>query len=102
MTKNLKLLLLDVQNQLIQQENWIPGTPQSIHFQTVAQPKTTQPLVDLINFLNENPLVQTLLLKHGLEWNSAVSSVDLDDAFEGEVLTPPSCRLNDPGCDSCQ
>jgi hypothetical protein len=51
-----------------------------------------------------------LLKRHGLDWdtndsenpNNIISAIDLDDPFAGEVLTPPSCRIDDPDCESCQ
>jgi len=111
MTKNLKLILLDTHNQLIQQHNWIPGEgPPDQAEPAIAKAPTTQPLIDFVNFLNANPQVQDLLKRHGIDWASnndentisVISDIDKDDPFAGEVLTPPSCRLDDPDCESCQ
>lgn len=33
--------------------------------------------------------------------DSTTSPIDTDDPFAGETLTP-TCRLDDPECDSCQ
>jgi len=111
MPKNLKLILLDIHNQLIQNNNWIPGEGPPDQIETipaVAKAPTTQPLIDFVNFLNVNPEVRDLLQKHGIDWDSAsqdkpsvISSIDDDDPFAGETLTP-SCRLDDPDCESCQ
>lgn len=110
--KNLKLILLDIHNQLIQNNNWIPGEgppDQNEMIPAVTQAPTTQPLIDFVNFLNVNPQVRDLLQKHGVDWDtpnenkpSVISAIDEDDdPFAGEILTP-SCRLDDPDCDSCQ
>jgi hypothetical protein len=110
MTKNLKLILLDLHNQLVQQHNWIPGEMDQVRIlPAIAKAPTTQPLVDFINFLNENPQVLDLLKSHGIDWDITnkevplgLSNIDQDDPFAGEVLTPPSCRLDNPDCESCQ
>lgn len=111
MTKNLKLIILDTHNQLVQQHNWIPGEgPPDQAEPAIAKAPTTQPLIDFVNFLNVSPQVRDLLKRHGLDWdsndnenpNNIISAIDLDDPFAGEVLTPPSCRIDDPDCDSCQ
>jgi hypothetical protein len=108
--KNLKLVILDIHNQLIQNHNWIPGEgPPDQPEAAIAKAPTTQPLIDFVNFLNVNPQVRDLLKRHGVEWESVneekpvvISSIDGDDdPFAGEVLTP-SCRLDDPDCESCQ
>lgn len=113
MSKNLKLLLLDTLNQLEQHHNWIPGEALTNQLEpAVAKATTTQPIIDFVNFLNTNLPVRDLLKRHGLDWdnndsvnenpNNVISAIDLDDPFAGEVLTPPTCRIDDPNCESCQ
>lgn len=111
MMKNLKLILLDTHNQLVQNHNWIPGEGPAVWQAEplILKAPTTQPLIDFVNFLNENSQVQDLLKRHGIDWISndvekpkVISAIDMDDPFADEVLTPPSCRLDDPNCESCQ
>lgn len=109
MMKNLKLILLDAHNQLVQNHNWIPGEgPPDQTEPAIAKAPTTQPLIDFVNFLNVNPQVQDLLRRQGVDWISndeekpkVISSIDDDDIFAGEVLGP-ACSIDNPDCESCQ
>ena len=102
---NLKLILLDLHNQLIQNNNWIPGEgpPDQIEMiPAVAKAPTTQPVLEFLDFLNGSPEAQACLKNHGLEWSQSEQKVDTeDDPFAGETLGPV-CRLDDPDCESCQ
>jgi hypothetical protein len=108
---NLKVILLQVKNQLLQ-EGWLPPhiNPPPSFKPALAHPPMTQPLVDFFTYLNENPRVAALLRQHGLEWTeveqtqepaTAIAAIDLDDPFAGEVLGP-ACSIDNPDCESCQ
>lgn len=111
---NLKMALLDLQNRLQSEKNWVPGKwlpeMEGQPSPAIMQVPTTQPLIDFAHFLNTHPPVAEMLSRYGLEWESpevplvetsSVSAIDLDDPFAGEVLGP-ACRLDNPDCESCQ
>ncbi len=108
------MALLDLQNRLQSEKNWVPGTslPEMEGQPAPAsmQVPTTQPLIDFARFLNTHPQVAEMLSRYGLEWEalevppvetSSVPAIDLDDPFAGEVLGP-ACSLDNPDCESCQ
>ena len=72
--KNLKLILLNIHNQLIQTNKWIPGEgppDQNEMMPAIVRAPTTQPLIDFVNFLNVHPEVTDLLQKHGIDWETS-------------------------------
>jgi hypothetical protein len=109
MTKNLKLILLDTHNQLVQLHDWIPGESVKATMEpAIAKAPSTQPLIDFVNFLNEHPQALELLKRHNIDWDSVnngvpqgVSIIDQDDPFAGETLGP-ACNLENPDCEACQ
>jgi hypothetical protein len=101
---NLKAILMQMTNRLVAEKGWAEATPRSTEVApSVAHKPSTQPLLDFANFINDNPEAAALLLEFGLEWPVAQNkSVDDDDVFANETLTPRACSLDDEECTSCQ
>ncbi len=101
---NLKAILMQITNRLVAEKGWTEATPRNADVSpAIAAKPSTQPLLDFSQFMNDNPEVAALLLEFGLEWPVAQNkSVDDDDIFANETLTPRSCSLDDEECTSCQ
>lgn len=101
--KNLKAILMELGNRLVTEQKWLPAAAVNPDVkEAIAREKSTQPIVDFTQFLNDNPEAVSLLAQLGLEWPVVKPSTDDDDIFAGEVLTPRTCSLDDEECTSCQ
>lgn len=102
---NLKLALTELDQRLQKELKWQPGNRNSVSDTSESSVNTTQPIIDFISFLNNNPQAVYLLKDFNIEWGSNNENKNVpdsvDDIFKNEVLGP-ACKIDDPGCISCE
>jgi hypothetical protein len=91
--KNLKLILSELNQRLQQEYQWIPGTPPNelLAQPAIAQPTSTQPIVDFLHFLNASPQATGLLKDYNIEWGVTNKPDTRGELPASEELRPDCC-----------